>query len=236
MIWVRTIPTIKSTFAYRLYKKAHLLGTAGKSREVLDGEEDCGEIVDDLNRRRESWFQSADQSWKESTKRTCHNDEGSLGVALAAILPVHNVELGVCAEMEVRCAQMQNVTMRRFFLPTPVCPYQLSNPARERLIWICMIWIMASQQLVPRVSKALENSNNTQHTTTLYLVFRWGWYHEGRPQTSSMTSCIQCIAIIFQGCAHSGGASNNQPKSVHSLLFTLCKNEDHHTSCRSIFL
>ena len=40
---------------YRLYKEAHLLGTSGKPREVLDGEEDRGEVVDEL--QGESHFQ-----------------------------------------------------------------------------------------------------------------------------------------------------------------------------------
>ena len=35
---------------HRLHKESHLLGTAGEPREVLDGEEDRREVVDDLQR------------------------------------------------------------------------------------------------------------------------------------------------------------------------------------------
>ena len=37
---------------------------------------------------------------------TCHDDGGDRLVLLAAVLLVHDVELGVCAEMEVRCANI----------------------------------------------------------------------------------------------------------------------------------
>ena len=57
-------------------------------------------------------------SWHPLEKGdTCHDDGGDRLVALAAVLPVHDVELGVCAEMEGGCA-----------IPLTCCCFVLRNP------------------------------------------------------------------------------------------------------------
>ena len=83
--------------SYRLHEEAHLLGTAGEPREVLDGEEHRREVVHHLQQKVTLQFANTFSVRDES----CHDDEGGRLVLLAAVLLVHDVELGVGAGTEV---------------------------------------------------------------------------------------------------------------------------------------